>query len=152
VELRLAREAECGAGRKPKWETVNPDYVVDAGALRGLEFLLNVIGRAVIRREEVTVEPREVTIDVFFAGEAIDARNRGLVTLYVQAQGVRAVKTLNFVKTVVDHVGEVSGCARCLAASDICTFENRYFATLAGEEVRGCEPGDPRTDHAHIGC
>ena len=86
--------------------------------LCGLQFLLNVVSRILVRRKQVTVQACEVTVDVFVLDDCLDSLDCSLVTLNVQTQGFEAVKTLDFVEAVVDYICQMSGSARRFSASN----------------------------------
>src|SRR5947209_566860 len=120
------------------------------GAVRGLQLSLQNLLRLVGRREEITVEPLEVAINLLFLDDCFDAINRGGVALGGEPRAALTVQAFEFKVAVVERVDEVrrGSAGHAAAHGPVIQKDDRF--TLTREQVSGRHPRDPGPDDANI--
>lgn len=94
-----------------------------------------------VRREQIPIQPLEVTVDLFISHNLFYSVNCCLMTLHMQLQEFFSVQPLDFLETVVNYECQMRGRARGLAA-EIGAFKNGHPSALARQEISRCEPRD----------
>jgi hypothetical protein len=151
VELTLIGEAE----RRAEVVSVVRDAldVLDfgqAGAVRGAEFLAELLGGLARRDEEVAVEALEVAVNLLFVDDLLDEVNGRRVALGGEARAAPAVEAFEFVEAVVEGVREVRRRARSLAARERAVVQDDDGLALSRQEVSRRQSRDACADDAHV--
>ena len=151
VKLRLSWEAQRRAEIvSVEGNALDVFDIDESGAMRGAQFVSELFGRFAGRNEEIAVEPREITVDVFVSDDLFDLVNRRGVARGGKLRAAFAVEPFEFVVAFVERVDEMRGRARSLAPGDGAVVDDDHRLALLCEHVRRRHPRDARADDAHV--
>ena len=153
VKLTLIGPAERG----PRVEVgdrgaVDLGDVGGAGAVCGVELLVEDLLLVVRAKEQVAVEAAEVAVDVLEPNDLLDAINGGHVALDDESGVGLAVDGLEVVDAVVHRPSEVGGGAPGLAAADRSVVDEHNLPIFTRGKIGCSDTSDAGADHADICC
>lgn len=155
----VAQGVDLGLLREPQRRRVlqrgdaqarQPLDLVEAGAVRGLQFAPDHRFGLATAQEEIAVEPFEVAVQALAVDDALDAVDGALVAGSGQARPGRAVDPLDLEIAVVDGAAQVRRGAMGLARPRLAIVDHHHIAAVARQQVGGGEAGDAGADHHHV--
>ena len=151
MELRLPGKSQTGprieAHQRRARETFD---AVESGPMGSGKLAVQQLGRLTWRKKEITVQPDEITGDLLFANNGLDAVDRRSVAAGGEPRPFRPVQPLDFKVAVIEGIAQVRGRALGLAPADSAIVQHDDRLALLSQQVRGSNPGDARTDDANI--
>src|SRR5688572_19504413 len=129
--LRLPPEAQTAAGiigingRAVEWLDLH------AGSASSLQFAIENVERIARRHKQVTVNAREVAVDLLLADNALDLIDGSAVALGREAHAFLAVRALQLREAISHDIGEVRRGAAGFSAPDRTVIHHHHIPAFA---------------------
>jgi hypothetical protein len=151
MELSLLGKAQAGAAveRRERRALEQLDRA-QAGAVRGLELLLQRLALVALGEEQIAVDPAEIALDALFPDDGLDALDRRAVAVGGEPRALAAVQLLQLEVAVVELVGEMRRGRLRHPARHRAVVQHGDALAGAHQQIRCRQPGNTRADDADV--
>ena len=152
MKLRLSWKSQARTGvEERKRRAIDLVDVPKAGASRGAQLAIELIGGFARFSEEIALDALEVAVDVMVRGDLFDAIDGRGVAVGDHLRACRAVHALELAVEAVDLVREMGARVQRHAAADLAVFDDDDLAARLHQQVCRREAGDASPDNADFG-
>src|SRR3569623_124741 len=150
MKLALARTAQAGTGFEVTKRRMLAPFDLEAGGARSAQLVFERLGRIALGHEQITVEPFEITVDLFLLHDRFDEIHRRGVTFRRQPRFVLTVHVGEIEVAVVQQRTKMAGSVTRLAPADRPVIQHHHGFTFAQQQISGSDADDAGADDAYV--